>query len=83
MLHEEVYGIAALSTCEAMTYTLSGRHHKRRGLVVVKRTEALVVDASLAQCHKFRDDIHDVCRLHNLVYGISINHNRCKVSKKI
>ncbi len=80
VLHEEVDGIATLATGKAMTDALRRRHHERRSLVVVERTQALIVDARLAQRHKFRDDIHDVCRLHYLVYGLSVNHNRCKVS---
>ena len=83
VLHKEVYGIASLTASKAVANTLCGRHHKRGGLVVMKRTKPLVVDACLAQSHKFRDDINDVGRLQNLVYGISIYHNRCKVSKKI
>ena len=82
VLHKEIDGIAALAAGKAVAYTLCGRHHERGSLVVVERTEALVVDASLAQGDKFRDDIHNVCRLHYLVYSISIYHNRCKVSKK-
>ena len=47
-LHEEIDGVAALVAAKAMTDALGWRDDKRRGLLLVERTQSLVVDSRLA-----------------------------------
>ena len=47
VLHQEVDGRTTLATGKALTDLLRRRHHERRGLVIVERTQALVVHTRL------------------------------------
>ena len=49
VLHEEVDGCSALATGKALADLLRRRHHERGRLVVVERTQALIVHARLPQ----------------------------------
>ena len=75
MFLEERDGVAMLAADEAMVGAARWRHHHRRVLVVVERTQTLVVDARLAQRDKLADDIDDVCRVAYLVDSFFINHS--------
>lgn len=81
MLHQEVDGRAALTTGKALADLFRWRHHERRGLVIVKRTQALVVHTSLTEGNKLTHHINDVGGVHDFVYGSSVNHIRCKITK--
>ena len=52
MLHDKVDGVASLAAAEALEDALGGRDGERRGLLVMKRTQSQVVDASFLQRHE-------------------------------
>ena len=76
MLHQEVHSIATLSTGETMADLFGRRHHKRRGLIIMEGTQALIVHTSLTECDELANHIHDVCGIHDLVYRRPVNHKR-------
>ena len=51
MFHDEVDGVASLPTHETVADIFRWTHHERRSLVIMERTQALVVDTSLLQRH--------------------------------
>jgi hypothetical protein len=52
VLHDEAYGVAALTASEAMAGAACRRHIERRGLLVVERAQTLIVASTLAKCNK-------------------------------
>ena len=67
MLHQEVDGIATLTTGEALAYLTGWRNHERRGLVVMEGTQSLVVDTCLTEVDKLTHDINDVRGFHDFI----------------
>ncbi len=65
MLHDEVDGVASLAAAETLEDAFCGRDGERRGLLVMKRTQSQVVDASLLQRHEL---------LHHLGYLGSVEN---------
>ena len=74
MLHDEVDHVAALPATEAFAQPFGGRHYERRGLFVVERAEALVVDTGAAKGDVFRHDVNDLRRVQYPVYGGLVDH---------
>ena len=74
MLHDEVDHVAAFPATEAFAQAFGGGDHERRGLFVVERAEALVVDTGAAEGDIFRHDIYDLRRVQYPVYGGLVNH---------
>ena len=81
VLHQEVDGRTTLATSKALADLLRGGHHKRRGLIIVKRAQALVVHACLTQGHKLPHHVNDVRGVHDFIYRRSVNHFGDKVTK--
>ena len=82
MLHQKIDGIASLSTGKTMTNLLRGRHHERRGLVIVERTQSLIVNTRLAEVNELTHHIHNIGGIHNLIDGRPVNH-WCKDSTNL
>ena len=82
VLHQEVDGIAALATGKALAYLTRWRDHERRRLVIVERTQALVVHARLTQVHELTYHINNVGGFHDFINCRSVNHD-AKLRKKI
>ena len=74
VLHQETGRRTALAADETVTDILGGRHHKRRITVVVERTKALVVHATLTECHELTDHVDNLRRIDNPVYCRPVNH---------
>ena len=82
-----MYHVASLAATETFTYTFRRRYVERRGLFVVERTQANIVDSALAKGNEFRHHINYVCSVKNLLYGELVYHsgsgrNRCQNYKK-
>ena len=60
LAHEKAEHVAAHTAAEAVEDPLSRIDHERRGLLGVEGTEALPVDAGLAEVHEPTDEIDDV-----------------------
>ena len=75
MFHEKVDGIATFSTGKTLAYLSGGRHHERRCLVVVERTQPLVVHACLTQVHELAYHINNIGGFHDFIYRRSVNHD--------
>ena len=76
VLHQEVHGIATFAAGKALTDLACWRYHERGRLVVMERTQALVVNPRLAQVNKLADHIHDVDGIHDFIDGSPVYH-RC------
>ena len=74
VLHQEVDSRTTFPTGKALTNLFRRRHHKRGGLIVVERTQSLIVHAGLAESHKLPYHVHDVRGIHDLIYRRSVNH---------
>jgi len=74
MLHQEVDGCSTLTTREALTNLLGGRHHERWRLIIVERAQTLIVYARLFKRNKLAHHIYDVRGIEYLVYRFSVNH---------
>ncbi len=68
MLHDKGDRIAPLATTETMAGTTGRRNDKRGCLLVMKRTEPLVVGTALAQCHKLGYHIHYIGSVLDLLH---------------
>ena len=76
MLHNEVDHVASLATGEAFIHSFCRRHRERWCAVVVEGAQTFITRATLAQRHEVGDDVDDVRRVHDTVYGRSVNHVR-------
>ena len=74
VLHDERDGISALAASKTMTGVSGWRHHERRGFLVVERTQALIVCATLLERHKLRHYLYDIGGVLDSLYGLSVNH---------
>ena len=74
VLHQEVNGRATLATGETLADLLRRRHHERRSLIVVERTEAFIVHACLPQRHELPHHVDNVRGVHDLIYRQPVNH---------
>ena len=74
MLHNEAYGIASLAATEAMTHATCRRNIERRGLLVVKRTQSLVVCPTASQRDKLRNYLNNVGCILNSFYCSVVYH---------
>ena len=74
MLHNEADGIASLAATEAMTHATCRRNIERRGLLVVERTQSLVVGPTASQRDKLRNYLNNVGCILNSFYCSVVYH---------
>ena len=74
VLHDEMDHVSSLAAAEAFAQSFAGRYAEGGCLFIVERTQADIVDTATAQRHKFRHDIHNLCRVHNPVDGSLVYH---------
>ena len=77
MLHHETYSRARLTATETFEYTLGRRDHKRRGLLIMKRTTSLVGGSSPLKSHEVTYHILDLSKVEYSVYRILWYHIYC------
>ena len=73
-LHQEVDGISTLATGKAVADTSGWRNGERWMGIVMKRTQADIVDATLFQRHEFRHHLFYLGGVHNTGYGRFVYH---------
>ncbi|MPN04397.1 hypothetical protein SDC9_151635 [bioreactor metagenome] len=74
VLHDKMHRRTAFTTSETFADVFGGRHIKRRGPVVVKRTQPHKVNTPPAKRDKIRHHINDLSRVLNPFYGLRIYH---------
>ena len=74
VFHDKTDRIAALSATETMAGATGRTDHERRCLLVVERTQSLIVCSTFLQCDKLRNNIYDVCSFFYTVNCRSVNH---------
>ena len=72
--HQKVDCIASLSTGKAMTDTSCWRYRERWIGIVMKRTQADIIDATLLERNKFRYHLFYLGGIHNFCYRRSVYH---------
>ena len=78
VLYQELHHIASLTASKAFEYALRRRHIERGCLLVVERAAPYMVGAALLQRHKVAYHLLDARRIHNALYGLLVNHSKCK-----
>ena len=72
--HQKVDCIASLSAGKAMTDTSCWRYRERWIGIVMKRTQADIIDATLLERNKFRYHLFYLGDIHNFCYRRSVYH---------
>ena len=75
MFHDEADGVSSLAAGEAFAVVLGRGYHERGRAVVVKRAEALEVGSGPFQGYEVGNDVDDVRRIHDFVYGRPVYHS--------
>ena len=74
VFHDEGNRIAAFTASETFENAFRWGDNERRGLLVVKRTARLVIDALAFERHILADNIHDIGSGINSVYCFPVDH---------
>ena len=73
-LHQEVDGVASLSTGEAMADAACGRDREGRMRIIMERAQTDIVHAAFFERHELRHHVNDVGGVHDSGYGRFVYH---------